>query len=167
MSSAPDRLDKINAIALKGGLEAGTYALLGSTAVSLLAARLLPSYRSLTLQGRVFMVTAVTAGCSMVGAEHAIYHYNRPFLLGSVYDTEGGGRKEKGESGWFRHRFEIAGGAMAGIIAGGLFYFSGNTNRTGAEKFMSIRLFAHACGLAGLLGLVAVASVSSLQKHQD
>ena len=157
-----DRLDNVTPIAIKGGLEAGLYALAGSTAVSLAAHRLSPGYRQLTIQGKVFLVTAVTAGCVMVGAEHAIYHYNRPFLAG----VAGVGGDGQAESSLFKHRFEIAGGAMAAAVAGSLLYFAGNQKRTGAEKFMSIRLFSHAFGLASLLGLVAVASVSSQRKHK-
>lgn len=155
-----DRLDNVNYIAFKGGLEAGLYSLAGTTMVSLLANRFSAGYRHLTLQGKVFLVTAVTAGCTMVGAEHAVYHYNRPFLA-SITGTE---TSSDGGSALFKHRFEIAGGAMAAALAGSMLYFAGNERRTGAEKFMSVRLFAHAFGLASVLGLVAVASVSSLRK---
>ena len=156
-----DRLDKVNSVAFYGGLEAGLYSLAGTTVVSLLAQRFSPGYRNLTVQGKVFLVTAVTAGCVMVGAEHAIYHYNRPFLT-SITGTDS---HDNNQSTLFKHRFEIAGGGMAAALAGSMLYFAGNDRRTGAEKFMSIRLFAHAFGLASLLGLVAVASVSTQRKH--
>ena len=163
-SHAP-RMDMVNRVAFKGGLEAGGYAFVGSTLVSLLANRLIPPYKSLTLQGKVFLVTVVTVGCGIIGAEHAVFHFNRPFLvLQGQQESEQRDKQMTLGDTLFKHRYEIAGGLLTAAVSGGLVHFAGNQNRTGAEKFMSLRLFAHAVGLGSLLGLVAMASVSSQRK---
>lgn len=152
----------ISKTAIEGGLQSGAYALVGSTLVSGLASALFPSYRTLLpLPGKIFLISMVSAGSAMMGAEGALSQSTRihkQLLL--TKDSEQ--RVSSETSPMFKNRFAIASGVMAAGLTGGLVYVLGRASakyRTAGEKMMSVRLFTHSVGLATLVGLVGLASV--------
>lgn len=121
-------------------------------------------YRTITLPGKLILVTAATSFLAVFSAERAIYHFNRPFLA----DQATAAIVPKSMSSFvLGHRFEIVGGLSAAGILGSILYVSRDRNKTPSEKFMSIRLFSQAAALMTLLGMVGVGALAAQRKHLD
>lgn len=135
-----------------------------------------PVYRTITLPGKMILVTVATVGTAVFAAERAVYHFNRPFLGGYGYghdqpqgavDTSGPNTltKESLTAFALNHRFELVGGLSSAGILGAILYVARDRNKTPSEKFMSIRLFSQAAALMALLGAVGAGALAAQRKH--
>lgn len=152
---------------LKQGAIGGLYGLIGSTTFSLLANRYSPVYRSITLPGKLILVTVATCGTGVFAAERAVYHFNRPFLGEEAPKEMVPFNTQSITSFALKHRFEIVGGLSTAGILGAILYVARDRNKTASEKFMSIRLFSQAAGLMALLGAVGAGALAAQRKHME
>jgi hypothetical protein len=135
-----------------------------SSGLSLLANRYWPLYRNMTLPGKVMLISIATAGYAGFRGEHSLYLSSRtlahPAMLAESRthpELISIMRKEAGTLGLIkRHRVEIIGGVIVAALAASLWHFKENRNRTGAQKFMGIRLFTQGLVIGSALGIVAI-----------
>lgn len=125
---------------------------------------LAPVYRSITLPGKLILVTAATSGAAVFAAERAVYHFNRPFL-GDIHHEKTVSEAKSLTDFALDHRFEIVGGLSAAGVLGAVLYVARDRNKTPSEKFMSIRLFSQAAALMTLLGAVGAGALAAQRKH--
>jgi len=125
---------------------------------------LAPVYRSITLPGKLILVTVATCGTGVFAAERAIYQFNRPFL-GDADDGNKISSAQSFSNFALNHRFELVGGLSTAGILGAILYVARDRNKTPSEKFMSIRLFSQAAALMALLGAVGAGALVAQKKQ--
>ncbi len=121
-----------------------------------------PVYRTITLPGKLILVTVATTGTAVFAAERAVYHFNRPFL-GDEAPVPATSQSIAEFA--LNHRFEIVGGLSSAGILGAILYVARDRNKTASEKFMSIRLFSQAAALMTLLGAVGAGALAAQRKQ--
>lgn len=125
-------------------------------------------YRTITLPGKLILVTVATTGTAVFAAERAVYHFNRPFLAQDEQEQQKSSSKMDKESITsfaLNHRFEIVGGLSTAGVLGAILFVARDRNKTPSEKFMSIRLFSQAAALMALLGAVGAGALAAQRKH--
>lgn len=123
-----------------------------------------PVYRTITLPGKLILITAATSGVAVFAAERAVYHFNRPYL--GEQQQQQASQKSLTDLA-LEHRFELVGGLSAAGILGAVLYVARDRNKTASEKFMSIRLFSQAAALMTLLGAVGAGALAAQRKHMQ
>jgi hypothetical protein len=138
---------------LKGGVIGFTLA----SAVSVVAHRFWPLYRSMTLPGKFMLISMATAGYAGFRGEHSLYQATRAPQVPLASSMAVVSWPE-----WIeKHRLEITTGTLAGALWASWMYFKRNSDRTSAQKFMSMRLFTQGLVLCTVLGIVGLTAITS------
>lgn len=140
--------------ATKEGIRGALLGFSASMAASLVLQRMSPLYRSITLPGKAILVSVVTLGAAVVVSEHAIYHFNRPFLSQTA---PGPAERSSWRDRLWHHRYEVATAVIGGSLIASLVIVDRRyPHLTTTQKFLNARLWAQAAGLGAAVGAVAL-----------
>jgi hypothetical protein len=161
-------IEEAYSVAKRETLKGAVLGLASSTGLSWLANRYWPLYRNMTLQGKIMLISMATVGYAGFRGEHSLYLSSRtithPAMLAeSKVHPELFSIKSKYDGGIAgfvnRYRMEIISGVLISGLAASFWHFRENRNRTGAQKFMGIRLFTQGLVIGSALGIVAISQL--------
>lgn len=155
---AKTRLDEAVRYAIKEGIKGSFYGLAGSVILTGLLNRYSSIYRSITLAGKMILVSVGTIGVGMIKSERAIYDFSRSHLKDQIQARE---EEYRVSHDWvetlFNHRYEIVASALFGsLILSYIMVDRRHPHLPTMQKVMNARLWAQSVGICGTVGAMAV-----------